>query len=72
MNEQLAKLARTLLKEDLAKLTKTHQTMFKRIYSRGNLGADIKDIKDIVDAMPDNDLDWVMLLVERSLDSYED
>lgn len=64
MNNKLQDLARKELKEGLAKLPEAHQLMFKRMYSHGDLE---KDINDVVDAMPEDKLDWAMEQVGNSL-----
>ena len=64
MNDQLLQFARTTLKEGLAKLPESHQLLFKRMYSHGNLDA---DINDVVDSMPEEKVDWAMSQVQNSL-----
>lgn len=65
MNNQLQEFARTQLKDGLVKLPGNNQLIFKRMYSPGNLDA---DINDVVDLMPEDKLDWAMQQVQRSLD----
>jgi len=68
MNELLEKHAREMLKTGLKQLPEKHQHFFKRMYSHGNLEA---DIENVVDSMPEDKLDWAMTQVQRSLDSFE-
>ena len=65
MNEQLQNFARTELKNGLARLPESHHLMFKRMYSHKNLEA---SINDVVNAMPEDKLDWAMQQVQRSID----
>lgn len=65
MNNQLQEFARQNLKDGLAQLPESWQTMFKRMYSHENLDA---DINDVVDSVPEDKLDWAMQQVQRSLD----
>jgi hypothetical protein len=65
MNNQLQEYARAELKKGLAKLPLGNQLVFKRMYSHKNLDA---DINSVVDAMPENKLDWAMQQVQGSLD----
>ncbi len=65
MNNQLQEFARAQLKDGLDKLPESNQLFFKRMYSGGNLDA---NINDVVDAMPEDKLDWAMQQVQRSLD----
>jgi len=64
MNNQLQDFARQQLKDGLAQCTEAQQMLFKRMYSHKNLEA---SINDVVDAMPEDKLDWAMQQVERSL-----
>jgi len=65
MNNQLQNFARSTLKEGLAKLPDNWKTIFKRMYSPNNIDIDINDIVDII---PEDDLDWAMQQVQNSLD----
>ena len=64
MNCQLENYARQTLKESLSKCTEPQQQLFKQMYSYNNLSI---PIKDIVDAMAKEKLDWAMQQVERTL-----
>jgi len=64
MNETLQGYARDTLKKELSKLPESNQLMFRRFYSHGNLDA---NINDVVDAMPEERLDWAMQQVQRTL-----
>lgn len=66
MNEELQAFARAELKSGLEQCTDGEQLLFKRMYSHGNLEA---DIIEVVDAMPDDKLDWAMQQVKRTLTS---
>jgi len=65
MNKQLQEFARNYIKEGLAKLTDFNHNIFKRMYSHENLDV---DINDLVDAMPEDRLDWAMRQVQASVD----
>jgi len=69
MNSQLQKYARNELKAGLAKLPENHRMLFTRMYSHKNLGA---DINDIIDAMPEDKLDWAMQQVQRSMEKIKE
>uniref|UniRef100_A0A6M3KC17 Uncharacterized protein n=1 Tax=viral metagenome TaxID=1070528 RepID=A0A6M3KC17_9ZZZZ len=64
MNKELQAFARSTLKDGLAQCNKGQQLLFKRMYFHKNLEA---DINDIVDAIPEDKLDWAMQQVQRSL-----
>jgi hypothetical protein len=68
MNPTLSAFARQQLKEGLAKLNPENHRMFKLMYSHKDLE---KPIDDVVDAMPDDKLDWAMQQVERSVAKAE-
>jgi len=68
MNNQLQEFARKDLKDGLALLPESNQTLFKRMYSPENLDA---DIDTAVDNMPEEKLDWAMQQVQRSLDKLK-
>lgn len=65
MNDQLQAFARSELKEGLSQCTDAQQLMFKRMYSHKNLDA---DINDIVDSLPEENLDISMNQVRRTLE----
>lgn len=65
MNDLLQALARSTLKAGLAKLREGDRFIFKKMYSSDNLSA---KIDDVVDAMPEDRLDWAMRQVQRSLE----
>lgn len=64
MNKTLSAFARQQLKENLAKCTDAQNHLFKQMYSHNDLN---KPINDVVDAMPDDKLDWSMQQVEQTL-----
>jgi len=64
MNKQMQNFARQTLKDGLAMLPESNHMLFKRMYSHKNLDA---DINDVVDAMPEDRLDWAMQQVENSI-----
>jgi len=68
MNNQLKNYARKTLKEGLDKCTETQQLLFKRMYSPGNLDA---SIKDVIDLIPEEKLDWAMQQVEQTIRKNE-
>lgn len=65
MNKELQDYAREKLKKGLANCTEGQQTMFKRMYAKGNLE---KPINDVVDDIPADKLSWAMSQVQRTLD----
>lgn len=65
MNKQLQEFARNTLKEGLSKLPESNHAIFKRMYSPDNLKA---NIDSVIDAMPENKLDWAMQQVQRTLE----
>ena len=66
MNKRLSEFAKACIKEDLAKCTEPQQNMFKRIY-----GALDMEMDYIVDTIPDDELNLVMNLIERTLRKNE-
>jgi len=68
MNDKLKQFAREDLKAGLSKLPESWQFMFKRLYSTNNLKA---TIDEVVDNMPDEDLDVAMMQVQNSLSKIE-
>lgn len=69
MNDQLKNFAKEELKKGLAQLPEGWQRRFKQMYSHNNLDA---DINSVVDAMPEDKLDWAMSQVENSLKKYQE
>lgn len=72
MNPQLQDFARTKLKTDLATLPESNQRIFKLMYGRDDGRRSVADaeampIGDVVDAMPEDRLDWAMTQVANSL-----
>lgn len=81
MNKQLQEFARSNLKAGIAQLPESNQVQFKRMYSHtydidsdgrsyavNNSKADLnRTIDQVVDAMPEDKLDWAMQQVDRSL-----
>jgi len=65
MNSTLSAFARRNLRDNLALCTAREQLLFKRMYSHLDLD---KPINDVVDAMPDEKLDWAMQQVQRTVD----
>ncbi len=65
MNKKLQSFGREFLKENLKKCNDAQQTIFKRMYSNGNLGL---TIEEVVDRMPESKIDWAMQQVSRTLD----
>jgi hypothetical protein len=64
MNEQLRYFARDALKKGLAQLSDAQLILFKRIYSHKDTN---RPIDDIIDTMPEGQLDWAMQQVQRTL-----
>jgi hypothetical protein len=64
MNDALQKFARDTLKAELALLNHRHHTTFKLMYSHRNLD---KPINDVVDDLPEEQLDWAMQQVHATL-----
>ena len=65
MNNQIQDFDRQTLKDGLAQLPENNHMLFKRMYSFKNLKA---DINDVVDAIPEDKLDWAMQQVQNTLD----
>lgn len=65
MNEQLQQFARQQLKDGLSKLEEKHHLLFKRMYSHTDLE---KGINQVVDDMPESNLDLAMNQVRRTLE----
>jgi len=57
MNNKLSQFAREELKQGLQKCTDPEKHVFKRLYSHDNLEL---PINEVVDNMPDEELDWAM------------
>lgn len=64
MNGQLENYARQTLKEGLANCTQEQQLLFKRMYSFKDLDCPINNVVDLVS---EEQLDWAMQQVERTL-----
>lgn len=67
MNKKLSKFARASIKEDLAICTEPQQKMFKRIYGTSDMEMDF-----IISTIPDDELNLIMNLVERTLKRNKD
>lgn len=65
MNDILARMARDYLNNGLAQCTTEERLLFKRMYSHTDLSV---DINDVLDKMPDDELDHAMLQVQRTLE----
>lgn len=63
MNKILSNFARSWLKEHLRQRPEKEQHFFKRMYSHKHLD---RSIEDVVNAMPDDKLDWAMQQVQNS------
>ena len=73
MNNILQKYARDWLKDGLSRLTDESHTVFKMMYARDNGKRSVDEAKnmpinEVVDRMPEENLDWAMQQVQRSLD----
>ncbi len=68
MNNQLQDFARQTLKSGLAQLPESNHMLFKRMYSHKNLNA---NIDYVVDSIDEEQLDWAMQQVQRSLDKLD-
>ena len=64
MNEELSTFARNYLKENLVKLNEGQLNVFKQMYSPVNPD---RTIDQVVDAMPEEKLDWAMSQVQNTL-----
>lgn len=64
MNDQLQKFARNQIIVGLTSLPESNQLLFKRMYSHNDLD---KDIRDVVNNMSEDKLDWAMQQVERTI-----
>ena len=73
MNKQFQDFARAELKAGLASLPEDNHRNFKLMYARDNGKRSVADavampITDVVDCMPQEQLDWAMQQVQASLD----
>jgi hypothetical protein len=66
MNKTLSNFARDLLKLNLAKCTEAQQHLFRQMYSHKDME---RPIDDVVDAMPDDKLDWAIQQCERTVEN---
>lgn len=64
MNKTLSAFARQQLKEGLAQCSEAQRHLFKQMYSHKDLQ---RPIDEVVEAMPDDKLDWAMQQVESTL-----
>jgi len=64
MNNQLQDFARAELKAGLAQLPESNHMIFKHMYSHKNLDL---PIDEVVDKMPEEQLDWAMQQVQNSI-----
>ena len=65
MNKTMREFARNNIKVGLAKLPEKWQMRFKQMYLPDNLDA---DVNDVVDATPEEKLDWAMQQIQNSLE----
>ena len=65
MEKQLSDYAREKIKEGLEKLTETHRTRFKHIFSE-NWG--ILTVDEVLSGIPDDKLDHALSLVNHTLE----
>lgn len=65
MNTTIKNIAKKILKELLIECTDEQQLIFKRMYSHKNLEL---SINEAVDQMADNEIDWAMTQVERTVE----
>jgi hypothetical protein len=68
MNSKLEKFARASLIEDLAMCTDKQESMFRRMYSKGNLEL---PLEEVVANLSTEKLDWAMTQVRNTLDDSE-
>ncbi len=64
MNTQIQEFARNSIKDGLSQCTEKQQLFFKRMYSHEDLTV---PIKDIVNKIPEDKLDWAMRQIENTL-----
>lgn len=64
MNDQLQNFARAELKKGLSQCNESEQMLFKKMYSHDNLQ---RPIGEVVDLMPEENLDWAMRQVSSTL-----
>ncbi|MCG7904425.1 MAG: hypothetical protein JAY60_18610 [Candidatus Thiodiazotropha weberae] len=64
MNQKLQDYARSELKKGLANCTDGQREKFKLMYSHKDLTL---PIDEVVDRMPEDNLDWAMQQVDRTL-----
>lgn len=65
MNTTIKNIVKKILKELLIECTDEQQLIFKRMYSHKNLEL---SINEAVDQMADNEIDWAMTQVERTVE----
>ena len=68
MNKALAGFAREQIKKNIVICSEGAICLFKRMYSHDNLD---REINEVVDNMPDEDLDVAMMQVQNSLSKIE-
>jgi hypothetical protein len=68
MNSELEKFARASLIEDLSLCTDKQESLFRRMYSEGNLEL---PIEEVVANLSTDKLDWAMTQVRNTLDNNE-
>ena len=68
MNKNALKFYKKEILEGLEKLPEDCQMKFKRMYSHSNLN---KELKDIINDMPEDKLDWALTQVNNSINKKE-
>jgi hypothetical protein len=76
MNPAALAFYRTQLKEGLAQLTDDNRRIFKLMYARSSGRRSVEDaaampIDAVVDAMPEDILDWALTQVQRTVAKAE-
>jgi hypothetical protein len=68
MNSTIVAFARQEIKSGLARCTSAQRLTFMRMYSHQDLS---REISVVVDAMPDEKLDWALSQVQRTIQRLE-
>jgi hypothetical protein len=68
MNDKIRDFARAEILFGLSQLPEANVTMFKKMYSHGNIEL---PIEQVVNKIPDDKLDWAMQQVENTLKKKE-
>lgn len=68
MNKELIRYAKEYIKENLRQFSEKEQALFKRVYSNNDHN---KSIDEIVETMPDYQLDRAMGSIVNAIDDFK-